>query len=92
MSEVTEELLGMRAVYGQPIEERINEMVAGIKSDLGIKIFDPDLEVLKQMAAEVVEVIEKIPVGTPAAMFTPRDGAASAASPRGPRRPGNRSA
>jgi cobalt-zinc-cadmium resistance protein CzcA len=61
MSEVTEELPGMRAVYGQPIEERINEMVAGIRADLGIKIFGEDLEVLKRLAAEVVEVVQKIP-------------------------------
>ena len=61
MSEVTERLPGMRAVYGQPIEERINEMVAGIRADLGIKIFGDDLEVLKRLAAEVVEVVEKIP-------------------------------
>jgi cobalt-zinc-cadmium resistance protein CzcA len=61
MAEVTEQLPGMRAVYGQPIEERINEMVAGIRADLGIKIFGEDLEVLKQKAAEVVEVVEKIP-------------------------------
>jgi cobalt-zinc-cadmium resistance protein CzcA len=61
MSEVTEKLPGMRAVYGQPIEERINEMVAGIRADLGIKIFGDDLEVLKRLAAEVVEVVKQIP-------------------------------
>jgi heavy metal efflux system protein len=61
MSKVTEQLTGMRAVYGQPIEERINEMVAGIRSDLGIKIFGDDLEILQQKAAEVVAVVEKIP-------------------------------
>jgi heavy metal efflux system protein len=61
MSEVTETLPGMRAVYGQPIEERINEMVAGIRADLGIKIFGDDLEVLKRKAAEVVEVVKSIP-------------------------------
>jgi cobalt-zinc-cadmium resistance protein CzcA len=60
MAEVTEKLPGMRSVYGQPIEERINEMVAGIKSDLGIKVFGPNLDVLKQKAAEVVDVVEKI--------------------------------
>ena len=37
--EVTEDLPGMRAVYSQPIEMRINEMVAGIRADLGIKLF-----------------------------------------------------
>ena len=47
MSEVTEKLPGMRAVYSQPIEMRINEMVAGIRADLGIKLFGDDLEVLK---------------------------------------------
>jgi cobalt-zinc-cadmium resistance protein CzcA len=61
MSEVTEKLPGMRAVYGQPIEERINEMVAGIKADLGIKIFGYDLEVLKEKAAEVVRVVQNVP-------------------------------
>jgi cobalt-zinc-cadmium resistance protein CzcA len=60
MSKVTETLPGMRAVFGQPIEERINEMIAGIKADLGIKIFGDDLNVLRSLAAEVVDVVEGI--------------------------------
>ncbi|WP_337175089.1 CusA/CzcA family heavy metal efflux RND transporter [Paludisphaera sp.] len=60
MAEVTEKLPGMRAVYSQPIELRINEMVAGIRADLGIKIFGPDLEVLKEKAAEVERVVKEI--------------------------------
>ncbi len=42
MAKVTDELPGMRAIYSQPIELRINEMVAGIRADLGIKVFGPD--------------------------------------------------
>ncbi|QEH34826.1 Cobalt-zinc-cadmium resistance protein CzcA [Aquisphaera giovannonii] len=61
MAEVTRTLPGMRAVYSQPIELRINEMVAGIRADLGIKIFGPDLEVLKEKAAEVERIVEEIP-------------------------------
>jgi cobalt-zinc-cadmium resistance protein CzcA len=61
MSEITEQLPGMRAVYGQPIEERINEMVAGIKAELGIKLFGDDLDVLKEKAAEIVDVVRTIP-------------------------------
>ena len=38
MASVTKVLPGMRAVYTQPIEMRINEMVAGIRADLGIKL------------------------------------------------------
>ena len=61
MSEVTETLPGMRAVYGQPIEERINEMVAGIRADLGIKLFGDDLAVLERKAAEVARVVGRVP-------------------------------
>jgi cobalt-zinc-cadmium resistance protein CzcA len=61
MAEITENLPGMRAVYSQPIELRINEMVAGIRADLGVKIFGPDLEVLKEKAAEVEKVVKEIP-------------------------------
>jgi cobalt-zinc-cadmium resistance protein CzcA len=60
MAQVTEHLPGMRAVYSQPIELRINEMVAGIRADLGVKIFGPDLEVLKDKAAEVEKVLKEI--------------------------------
>ncbi len=61
MSNVTRTLPGMRAIYSQPIEMRINEMVAGIRADLGIKLFGPDLEVLKEKAAEIEAVVETIP-------------------------------
>jgi cobalt-zinc-cadmium resistance protein CzcA len=61
MAEVTEKLPGMRAVYSQPIELRINEMVAGIRADLGIKLFGPDLEVLKDRAAEIERVVKEVP-------------------------------
>ena len=60
MAVVTEKLPGMRAVYSQPIEMRINEMVAGIRADLGIKLFGDDLEVLKEKAAEIERVVKSI--------------------------------
>ena len=60
MAALTEQLPGMRAVYSQPIEMRINEMIAGIRSDLGVKIFGPDLEVLKAKAAEVEQVLKTV--------------------------------
>ncbi|MHC5542936.1 efflux RND transporter permease subunit, partial [Singulisphaera rosea] len=60
MSKVTETLPGMRAVYSQPIELRINEMLAGIRADLGIKLFGDDIEVLKTKAAEIERVVKQI--------------------------------
>ena len=61
MAEVTESLPGMRAVYTQPIEMRINEMVAGIRADLGIKLYGDDLETLKAKAEEIEKVVKSIP-------------------------------
>jgi cobalt-zinc-cadmium resistance protein CzcA len=53
-------LPGMRMIFTQPIEMRVNEMIAGIRSDLGIKIFGDDLEILKTKAAQVEAVLRTI--------------------------------
>jgi cobalt-zinc-cadmium resistance protein CzcA len=39
-------LPGMRAIFTQPIEMRMNEMIAGVRSDVGVKIFGDDLDEL----------------------------------------------
>jgi len=54
-------LPGMRVIFTQPIEMRLNEMIAGIRTDVGVKIFGDDLEVLRDAAAEVGTVLESIP-------------------------------
>jgi len=54
-------LPGMRLVFTQPIEMRLNEMIAGIRTDVGVKIFGDDLDVLRETAAEVGAVLESIP-------------------------------
>ena len=54
-------LPGMRMVFTQPIEMRVNEMIAGIRSDVGIKIFGDDLEKLKKTAAEVERIVRSVP-------------------------------
>jgi cobalt-zinc-cadmium resistance protein CzcA len=51
----------MRLVFSQPIEMRLNEMIAGIRGDLGVKVFGDDLEVLKTLGAQVQEILESIP-------------------------------
>ncbi len=51
----------MRMVFTQPIEMRLNEMIAGIRTDVGVKIFGDDLEILRETAAEVGAVLESIP-------------------------------
>jgi cobalt-zinc-cadmium resistance protein CzcA len=55
------EMPGMRVVYTQPIEMRVNEMVAGVRSDVGVKLFGDDFDVLKSKAREIEAVLKKIP-------------------------------
>jgi heavy metal efflux system protein len=55
------DLPGQKLAFSQPIELRINEMVSGVRSDVGIKVFGDDLDVLKKRAAEVQRVVQQIP-------------------------------
>jgi cobalt-zinc-cadmium resistance protein CzcA len=60
MSRVTDTLPGVRAVYTQPIEMRINEMDAGIRTDVGIKIFGDDLDQLVELGEQVADIVTSI--------------------------------
>lgn len=61
MQETLANFPGMRTVFTQPIEMRVNEMIAGIRADLGVKVFGEDFEVLKSVAAQVQAVVESTP-------------------------------
>jgi cobalt-zinc-cadmium resistance protein CzcA len=60
MSEELSRLPGMRLIFTQPIEMRVNEMIAGIRSDVGIKIFGDDLDSLRVIATRVGEILESV--------------------------------
>ncbi|MFM9963636.1 MAG: efflux RND transporter permease subunit [Planctomycetaceae bacterium] len=51
---------GQRIAFMQPIEHRVNEMISGVRSDLGIKLFGDDFEVLIAKAAEIETVLKTI--------------------------------
>ncbi|MFP2956638.1 efflux RND transporter permease subunit [Myxococcus sp. 1LA] len=55
------DLPGMRMAFLQPIEMRVNEMIAGVRSDVGIKLFGDDLDVLKAKARELETRVRAIP-------------------------------
>jgi cobalt-zinc-cadmium resistance protein CzcA len=60
-TELDENVPGVKFGFSQPIEMRVNELVAGVKSDVAALIAGPDLDVLRQKAAEVEGVLAKIP-------------------------------
>jgi cobalt-zinc-cadmium resistance protein CzcA len=47
------DLPGQRLAFSQPIEMRMNEMIAGVRGDVAVKIYGDDLAVLTQKAQEV---------------------------------------
>jgi cobalt-zinc-cadmium resistance protein CzcA len=61
MAEVVEALPGMKVAFSQPIEMRINEMAAGIRADLGIKLYGDDFDALKEKAGEIERVVRAVP-------------------------------
>jgi cobalt-zinc-cadmium resistance protein CzcA len=57
---ILEAVPGVGLGFTQPIEMRFNELIAGTRSDLAVKIFGPDLEVLKHQAEAVARVLETV--------------------------------
>ena len=51
----------MRTIFTQPIEMRVNEMVAGVRSDLGVKIFGDDFETLESLGDQVASLLKSVP-------------------------------
>jgi cobalt-zinc-cadmium resistance protein CzcA len=57
MTEELEKIPGLVASFSQPIELRVNELIAGVRSDLAIKIYGEDLELLAATANRTVAVV-----------------------------------
>lgn len=51
---------GQKLAFSQPIELRMNEMISGVRSDLGIKLFGDDFDTLVKKAAEIEAVLKTI--------------------------------
>jgi cobalt-zinc-cadmium resistance protein CzcA len=52
---------GVKFGFSQPIEMRVNELVAGVKSDVAALLYGPDLDVLRQKADEIARVLQRVP-------------------------------
>ncbi|MCA9250271.1 MAG: CusA/CzcA family heavy metal efflux RND transporter [Phycisphaerae bacterium] len=57
MQQELADLPGLNQVFTQPIEMRINEMISGIRSDLGIKIYGDDFDELIRLSNLVQEIL-----------------------------------
>ncbi len=60
IAEAVERLPGNKYEFTQPIEMRFNELISGVRADLGIKVFGDDLDQLLASANEVLDVVESM--------------------------------
>ncbi len=61
MREVFKEQPGMTAAFSQPIEMRMNEMIAGVRGDVAVKIYGDDLETLADLDSQVQGILGETP-------------------------------
>ena len=54
-------LPGNNYEFSQPIQLRFNELISGVRSDVAVKVFGDDMDVLNDTAAKISAVLEKIP-------------------------------
>jgi cobalt-zinc-cadmium resistance protein CzcA len=60
IEEAVNQLPGNNYEFTQPIQMRFNELISGVRADLGIKVFGDDLDQLLKSSNEILEVIEQI--------------------------------
>jgi heavy metal efflux system protein len=51
---------GIKPAFSQPIALRVNELISGIKSDVAVKIFGDDIEVLQATADRIAPVLSDV--------------------------------
>ena len=58
---VLESIPGIAYGFTQPIQMRMTEMLTGVRGDVAVKLYGPDLDVLNAKAEEIVGVLRAIP-------------------------------
>ncbi len=54
-------LPGIQLVMAQPISDRVDEMVTGVRADVAVKIFGADLDTLKTKAEDIARIAAQVP-------------------------------
>ena len=60
MEEALGSLIGNRYEFSQPIELRFNELIAGVRGDVAIKLYGDDLVALTDSAGEVANLLREV--------------------------------
>ncbi len=60
IQEAVEKVPGNNYEFTQPIQMRFNELISGVRSDVAIKVFGDDMEIMNRTAEEISQVLENI--------------------------------
>jgi cobalt-zinc-cadmium resistance protein CzcA len=61
ISRAIDAMPGVNFSLSQPIQLRVNCLVSGVRSDLAVKVFGPELDVLREQAEKVSAVLAEVP-------------------------------
>ena len=61
LEEAVKEIPGNNYEFTQPIQMRFNELIAGVRSDVAVKLFGEDMEVLQQFGKQIEKEMKTIP-------------------------------
>jgi cobalt-zinc-cadmium resistance protein CzcA len=63
MQEAVAHVPGNNYEFTQPIEMRFNELISGVRSDVAVKVFGDDMEVMHSTAEEISNILQSISGG-----------------------------
>lgn len=73
LRQVMEGFPGIQYGFTQPIDMRVAEMLTGVRGDVAVKLFGPDLATLNRKAQAMVQVLEQIE-GSEDVLYTVNEG------------------
>jgi heavy metal efflux system protein len=62
------EVPGNNYEFTQPIQMRFNELISGVRSDVAVKVYGDDLDVLRETGERIEAVLSQIPGGADVAL------------------------
>jgi cobalt-zinc-cadmium resistance protein CzcA len=61
LEDAVKKIPGNNYEFTQPIQMRFNELIAGVRSDVAVKVFGDDMDVLLEVAEDIDAVLQKVP-------------------------------
>ncbi|MDH4185577.1 MAG: CusA/CzcA family heavy metal efflux RND transporter [Nitrospira sp.] len=55
-----DQIPGIAVLMSQPIQERVDELISGVKTEVAVKLFGDDLAILKTKADEIASVLQGV--------------------------------